>query len=153
MLRDVQEKDIPIFFEFLQSSRQQWQAAFTPEDPSNFDKHLIHWQKIFSNPTVLSKTILLADQVVGHVGRWMLDGIGQVTFWLGEEFEGKHIASTALARYLEIDSLRPLQGRCAFDNLASARVLEKNGFRQIATDSYFANARGEEITELVFQLP
>ena len=153
MLRDVQEKDIPIFFEFLQSSRQQWQAAFTPEDPRNFDKHLEHWQKILSNPTVLSKTILLADQVVGHVGRWVLDGIGQVTFWIGEEFEGKQIASTALARYLEIDSLRPLQGRCAFDNLASARVLEKNAFRQIATDSYFANARDEEITELVFQLP
>ncbi|NDD26427.1 MAG: GNAT family N-acetyltransferase, partial [Actinobacteria bacterium] len=117
-MRDVQDADIPIFFEFLQSSRQQWQAAFIPEEPSNFDNHLEHWQKILSDPTVLNKTILLADQVVGHVGRWMLDGIGQVTFWIGEEFEGKHIASTALARYLEIDSLRPLQGRCAFDNLA-----------------------------------
>ena len=153
MLRDVQDPDIPIFFDFLQSSRQQWQAAFIPEEPSNYDKHLEHWQKILNDPTVLNKTILLADQVVGHVGRWMLDGIGQVTFWIGEEFEGKQIASTALARYLEIDSLRPLQGRCAFDNLASARVLEKNGFTQVATDSYFANARGEEITELVFQLP
>ena len=152
-MRDVQDPDIPIFFDFLQSPRQQWQAAFIPEEPSNYDKHLEHWQKILNDPTVLNKTILLDDQVVGHVGRWMLDGIGQVTFWIGEEFEGKHIASTALTRYLEIDSLRPLQGRCAVDNLASARVLEKNGFKQIATDSYFANARGEEITELVFQLP
>lgn len=137
----------------MQNPKQLWQAAFTPAEPDNYEKHLEHWQKILGDSTVSNKTILLEDEVVGHIGRWMLDGVGQVTFWIGEEFEGRQIASTALSLYLEVDSLRPLQGRCAFDNDASARVLQKNGFIQVASDKYFANARGEEITELVFQLP
>ena len=136
----------------MQSPSQQWQAAFIPEQPGNYPKHVEHWQKITANPEVLNKTILVDDKVAGHVGRWMLDGVGQITFWVGQDYEGKQVATEALAQFLKLDSLRPLEGRCAFDNFASAKVLEKNGFVQVGTDVYFANARNEEITELVFQL-
>lgn len=136
----------------MQSPKQQWQAAFVPEDPSDLDKFILHWRKIMADPTVINKTILLNDKVVGNIGRWVLDGIGQITFWIDEAYEGQNIATTALRQYLVLDELRPLEGRCAFDNLASARVLEKNGFVRTGTDLYFANARNEEITEFVFRL-
>lgn len=136
----------------MQSASQQWQAAFIPEEPDNYPKHLEHWQKITANPEVINKTILVDDKVAGHVGRWILGGVGQVTFWIGQNYEGNQVATEALTQFLELDSLRPLEGRCAFDNRASVKVLEKNGFVQVGTDVYFANARNEEITELVFQL-
>jgi RimJ/RimL family protein N-acetyltransferase len=45
-----------------------------------------------------------------------------------------------------------MHARVAADNLASRRVLEKCGFRVIATDRGLAEARGAEIEELVLRL-
>jgi RimJ/RimL family protein N-acetyltransferase len=47
---------------------------------------------------------------------------------------------------------RPLHARVAADNPASRRVLEKCGFVVSGHDRGFANARGEEIDELVLTL-
>jgi RimJ/RimL family protein N-acetyltransferase len=53
---------------------------------------------------------------------------------------------------LAVDPTRPLRARVASDNVASRRVLEKCGFRVIATDRGFAEARAAEIEELVLRL-
>jgi RimJ/RimL family protein N-acetyltransferase len=45
-----------------------------------------------------------------------------------------------------------LEARTAFDNLPSAKVLSKNGFKIAGTDSYFANARDAEIVETIWIL-
>ncbi len=47
---------------------------------------------------------------------------------------------------------RPLHARAAKDNLASIRVLEKCGFVISGYDHGFADARGEEIEEVVMIL-
>jgi RimJ/RimL family protein N-acetyltransferase len=46
----------------------------------------------------------------------------------------------------------PIYAQVAKDNLASWRVLEKCGFRVIDEASGYANARGEEIEELILVL-
>ena len=51
-----------------------------------------------------------------------------------------------------MDPSRPLHARVAFDNVASHRVLEKCGFRVIASERSFAEARSGEIEELVLRL-
>jgi len=53
---------------------------------------------------------------------------------------------------LTVDPSRPLHGRVAYDNVASRRVLEKCGFRAIATERGFAEARSCEIEEVVLRL-
>jgi RimJ/RimL family protein N-acetyltransferase len=53
---------------------------------------------------------------------------------------------------LAVDRLRPLHARVASDNVASRRVLEKCGFRVIATERGFAEARAGEIEEFVLRL-
>ena len=53
---------------------------------------------------------------------------------------------------MDIVQKRPLYARAAKDNLASIRVLEKCGFRHSHTELSFANARGEEIKEVVMVL-
>jgi RimJ/RimL family protein N-acetyltransferase len=53
---------------------------------------------------------------------------------------------------LTVDPSRPLHARVAYDNVASHRVLEKCGFRVVATERSFAQARTAEIEEFVLRL-
>jgi len=151
-LREVEPIDISAFFDFMQDSEALWQAAFTSEEPSNRAKHDQHWEKILSNPTIINRTICLGGVVVGSIGRYLMDDIPQVTYWIGSEFNGQGIATQALKLFLEIDPTRPIEARTAFDNTASARVLSKNGFIEVGQDVYFANARGIEIVETIWRL-
>jgi RimJ/RimL family protein N-acetyltransferase len=47
------------------------------------------------------------------------------------------------------NQVRPIYARVARDNFGSRRVLEKCGFKIIGESKGFANARGEEIEELL----
>ncbi len=136
----------------MQDKESLWQAAFTSSDPSDLDAHNKHWEKILNDPQILNRTIVSDGVVVGSVGRYFMDGVAQVTYWIGSEFKNKGIATAALAKLLVIDQTRPMESRTAFDNEASARVLQKNGFSVVGTDKYFANARGEEIAETIWRL-
>jgi hypothetical protein len=49
-------------------------------------------------------------------------------------------------------TVRPLYGRAASDNLGSLKVLRRAGFRDIRTEISYANARGAEIEETVLRL-
>ena len=65
---------------------------------------------------------------------------------------GRGLATGALKAFLTVDPSRPLHARVAFDNVASCRVLEKCGFRIVATERGFAEARSGEIEEFVLRL-
>jgi RimJ/RimL family protein N-acetyltransferase len=80
-------------------------------------------------------------------------GVPEVTYWLGREFWGPGIATAALRKLLEIVAERPLVARAAADNAASIRVLEKCGFVFSGRARGFANARGEEVEEVILVLP
>jgi RimJ/RimL family protein N-acetyltransferase len=62
------------------------------------------------------------------------------------------IATKALAVFLSAVKARPLYARAAKDNIASLRVLEKCGFTITGYERGFANARGEEVEEVVLEL-
>lgn len=78
--------------------------------------------------------------------------IPEVSYWIGREFWSKGIASKALAQLLSELETRPLYARVAKDNLASIRVLEKCGFVTTSYEKGFANARGEEIEEVIMKI-
>src|SRR5262249_44237054 len=88
--------------------------------------------------------------VATFVAPW--SGKLEVSYWIGRAFWGKGIATKALAALLGSVKTRPLYARAARDNIASIRVLEKCGFMNAGYDRGFANARGEEIDEVVFEL-
>ena len=75
-----------------------------------------------------------------------------MSYWIGREFWGKGIATKALAVFLSAVKARPLYARAAKDNIASLRVLEKCGFAITGYERGFANARGEEVEEVVLEL-
>ena len=152
-LREVVQDDLPIFFAHQQDPDAIYMAAFTPQDPSDRVAFDAHWQRILAADTVIIRTIIWDGEVAGSVLSYETDGEPEVSYWLGKEFWGRGIATQALKMFLaDINPKRPMYGRVAKDNIGSIRVLEKCGFQVSEEASGFANARGEEIEELVMIL-
>lgn len=151
-LRDVTPEDLPIFFEQQSDPAAVHMAAFTAKDPADRDAFMAHWQRILSTPTNIMKTILWRGQVVGNIGSYVEEGRPEVTYWIGRDYWGQGITTKALAAFLKVQTTRPLYGRTAKDNTGSLRVMEKCGFTVIGSDTGYANARGQEIEELLLVL-
>jgi RimJ/RimL family protein N-acetyltransferase len=151
-LRDVSTNDIPAFFEHMQDSVAVQMAAFTPKDPTDLDAHTAHWQKLLADDTIIKRSIVLNDELVGHTASWVQEGEREITYWIDSAHWGQGVATEALKAFIAEVGERPLHARAAADNAASARVLAKCGFTVVGEDRGFANARGEEIDELVYRL-
>jgi RimJ/RimL family protein N-acetyltransferase len=153
-LRDVTESDLPIFFEQQLDPAANQMAAFTAKDPADKAAFIAKWTKIRGDGSTTKKTVLFDGQVAGSIVAFMAPWSGklEVSYWIGREFWGKGIATNALSEFLGSVTTRPLYARAAKDNLASIRVLEKCGFTVSGYDKGFANARGEEIEEVVLEL-
>ena len=152
ILREVEDGDLPTFFEHGRDPEAVRMAAFTAEDPAdraNFDSH---WAIIRSKDSVTLRTILFKGEVAGHVASFERGPDREVTYWIGREHWGKGIATEALSLFLQVDGIRPLYARAAKDNAGSIRVLEKCGFRQFGEDSGFANGRGARVEEYILEL-
>jgi RimJ/RimL family protein N-acetyltransferase len=153
LLRDVVNDDLPIFFAQQVNKEANHMAAFTAKDPTNQEAFTAHWHRILADATVIIKTIICAGQVAGSVSSYEDEGKPEVTYWLGKEYWGKGIATWALQAFLaHTNKRRPIYARVAKDNLGSRRVLEKCGFTVINESTGFANARGQEIEELLLEL-
>jgi RimJ/RimL family protein N-acetyltransferase len=153
-LREVEQDDLPTFFENQLDPEANRMAAFTAADPSDREAFDARWQRILASEETTSRTIVVDDQVAGSVSKYRDPDMPgpEVTYWLGRDFWGKGVATLALAGFLEIVKERPVYGRCAADNVGSRRVLEKCGFVFVSEDQGFSNARGEEIAEVVLEL-
>jgi RimJ/RimL family protein N-acetyltransferase len=153
-LRDVEDDDLPIFFEQQLDTEANDMAAFTSGDPENRSAFDAHWRKIRADNAVFTKTILFDGQVAGYVASYVDRDFGkrEVTYWIGKEYWGQGIATRALSDYLSLVTERPIYGRAARDNIASIRVMEKCGFTVTGYDEGYAIARGEDIEEAILEL-
>lgn len=151
-LRVVREADLPIIFEYERDPEAVHMAAFTAKDPSDEEAFTAHWTRIMNDETVVVRTIVVGESVVGSIARFERDGDTEVTYWIGREHWGRGIATQALALLLEEIKTRPIHARAAKDNVASLRVLEKCGFTATGHDKGYANARNAEIEEAILQL-
>jgi RimJ/RimL family protein N-acetyltransferase len=153
LLRNVVNDDLPIFFEFQLDQEANYMAAFTAKDPTNLEAFMAHWHRILTDETTINQTILFHGHVAGSVASYEEEGRPEVTYWIGKGYWGKGIATWALAEFLtQHNKTRPIYARVAKDNLGSRRVLEKCGFKIIGESKGFANARGQEIEELLLEL-
>jgi RimJ/RimL family protein N-acetyltransferase len=153
VLRNVVDDDLPIFFEYQLDPEANYMAAFTAKDPTNQEAFMAHWRRILTDETTINQTILFNGQVAGSVSSYEEEGKPEVTYWLGKEYWGKGIATSALKEFLaQKNQIRPIYARVAKDNIGSRRVLEKCGFKIIGESKGFANARGQEIEEFLLEL-
>jgi len=153
-LQAVAETDLPIFFDFQRDAAANYMAAFTARDPTDKDAFAAHWNRILHDDGVVVKTIVSDGHVVGSVAKFVDKEFGkpEVTYWIGKEYWGMGLATSALTWFLRYVTIRPIYGRAAKDNVASIRVLEKCGFWMLGQSKGFANARGEVVEEVILEL-
>ncbi|MFC8093716.1 GNAT family N-acetyltransferase [Streptomyces sp. NPDC057301] len=150
-LREVHDSDLPVFYRQLNDPEALRMAAFTPKDPDDWDAFDARWRRIRCSGDVL-RTILADGDVVGSAAVYGDPGEREVTYWVDRAYWGRGVATAALLRLLTEVPERPLYARAAADNEGSLRVLYKCGFLVTAHARGFANARGEEIDEVVLHL-
>lgn len=147
-LREVQEGDLPIFFEQQLDPEASRMAAFPSRAREAF---MAHWTKSMAEKTSVLKTIIFDGQVAGNIVYWEQSGECKIGYWVGKEYWGKGIASAALSQFLGLVKVRPLYARVAKHNIASVRVLEKCGFT-VSGEDKFCEADGNEGEEFVMRL-
>jgi RimJ/RimL family protein N-acetyltransferase len=151
-LRELRDEDLPLLFEQWADPVAAQMAAFTAPDHMDRDAFERRWSRLRADAMVLNRVIVVDEAVAGTIGSWGQAGEREVTYWVGRSYWGRGIATDALNAFLAVDRSRPLYAHVASDNAASCRVLEKCGFRVIATEQGFAEARSAEIEELVLRL-
>lgn len=150
-LRPVEDSDLDVFYGHYQDPVASQMAAFIAGDPADRGAFDEKWQRIRSNEEITVRTILCDGEIAGHIASFVMDGDLEVTYWVDRSMWGKGVATDALAQLLDLVPQRPIHGRAAKDNLGSLRVLEKCGFARMGEERGFANARGEEIDEVVYR--
>ncbi|BDS10278.1 GNAT family N-acetyltransferase [Aureispira anguillae] len=152
VLRASIESDLDVFFVNQTDDEANFMAAFTPEDPLDKAAYMEKWKRLMTMDAIHMQTIVVEGKPVGSVVKYVMEGDAEITYAIAKEFWGKGLTTKAVQQFLALETTRPIYGRVAFDNYGSQRVLEKVGFKKIGKDKGFANARGAEIEEFIYQL-
>jgi RimJ/RimL family protein N-acetyltransferase len=125
-LRPVIITDLPILFQQQLEPEAIAMSAYPSKDKGEFTRH---WEGILKNKSIVARTIIYKEKIAGHIICWKEGKYEQrVGYWIGKQFWGRGIATSALQEFLAEVKVRPLYAQVANHNLASRRVLEKNGF-------------------------
>lgn len=125
-LRPVLPTDLPILFEQQLDPQAVAMSAYPSKDRGEFMRH---WEGIMRNKSITARTIIYKEKIAGHLICWKEGKYEQrVGYWIGRQFWGRGIATSALREFLAEVRVRPLYADVANHNVASKRVLEKNGF-------------------------
>ncbi|WP_229398562.1 GNAT family N-acetyltransferase [Micromonospora okii] len=152
LLRPVHDDDLPRFFAFEQDPEANWVAAFGPADPADRAAFDAHWRRIRADPAIVTRTVTVDGEVVGHVVAFPVEAQTEVSYWIDRARWGRGYATRALAALLAELPQRPVRARAAKDNAASLAVLRRCGFVVRGEDRGYANGRRAEIEEWVLEL-
>lgn len=151
-LRPTEVRDLDILFQFQLDQEARYLAAFTSEETTNREAYLTKYTKLLNDPTVNNQTIVAGDDIVGSIAKFVIEGDTEITYWVDRNFWGQGIATVALTDFLALETIRPIFGRVAYDNISSQKVLENCGFVKVGTDQGFANERQTRIEEFIYRL-
>lgn len=151
-LRPVEPGDYSVFYAHQADEVSRHMAAFGSKDALDEAAHTARWERIQALPDSINRTILADGEVVGNIMKFVMFEENQLAYWLGREHWGRGIATQAVRLFLQEYSERPLHARAAKDNAASRRVLEKCGFVLVGEERGFAEARQQEIDEVIMRL-
>ena len=124
-LRDVEEDDLPLFFEHQRDPIAVAMVSFHSRDRAAFDQH---WEKLLADESLLKKTIVADGKVAGNIGSWLSEGKREIGYWIDRALWGRGVGTEALSAFLRLEQTRPLYAGVAKHNAASIRVLQKCGF-------------------------
>ncbi len=141
VLRETTLDDLPILFEHQRDPVANEMAVFPARD---WDAFVALDARIRSDPTLIRRTVVVDDEVVGYLGCFGDEQRG-VGYWYDRTVWGRGIATAALAAFLVEVTERPLFAHVAATNVGSAKVLERCGFVEV-------DRQTTEIEEIVYRL-
>ena len=124
-LREIGEADVEPFYAH-QADPAAVEMAVWPARAH--DAHVERWRRNLADPRVVGRAIEADGRLAGHVSVFDWEGQRLIGYLLGREFWGRGVATEAVRQFLHEVTERPLRARVAATNVASRRVLEKNGF-------------------------
>lgn len=162
-LEKLQEKDFEKLFEFELENRAYFEEMVPSrgDDYYNFEifkqrnKALINEQN-----QGLSYFFLIKNKegtVLGRINVVDIEkskGLGHIGYRVGKAFTGKGIANRTLKLLLELTpqlGITQILAKTTTNNIASQKVLEKNGFRYIATDAEEFKMNGQLVSFVYYQ--
>ena len=130
LLRPTIETDLSILFQQQLNPDAIAMSAYPSKDRGEFMRH---WEGILKNKNVIARTIVYKEKIAGHVLCWKEGKYEQrIGYWIGKEFWRRGLASAAVNELLSLVKIRPLHAEVANHNVASKKVLEKNGFELLS---------------------
>ena len=141
VLRELTPDDLPILFEHQRDPVANEMAVFAARD---WDAYVAHDAKIRSDPTLIRRTVVVDDEVVGWIGCFG-EQQREVGYWYDRTVWGRGIATASLAALLDEVTERPLFAHVAATNVGSVKVLERCGFVEVERET-------TDVGELVYRL-
>ena len=151
-LRPLADGDLDALFGWESDPRAVRMAAFTRANPSDRSAFDAHYERVRSNPSNLLLAIDDDAEFVGTVGSFTIEGEREVSYWIAPSRWGQGLASQGLRAFLAIEQTRPIYGRVADHNRASAKVLARAGFVEVRSETSFAPGIGAEVVEHIYRL-
>ena len=151
-LRTLADGDLDSLFVWESDPRAVRMAAFTRADPSDRAAFDAHYERVRNDPSATLLAIEDDSEFVGTVSSFTMEGRREVSYWIDPARWGQGLASRALRALLAIERTRPIYGRVAQHNAASAKVLARAGFVEIGSETAFAPGIGADVVEHVYRL-
>lgn len=149
-LRQVNDSDLPVFFEYLRDPEAAAMAAIDPNDQHSFQKR---WINLRRNPEAVVRTIEEPETnaVLGHITGFPDGSDFRVAYWVDREYWGRGVATAALGAFLQEVERRPVYARSPRHNKAAVVVLERNGFHLVGEESGYSADAGQVLDELILR--
>ena len=113
------------------------------------------WLKIVDNEE-FNLNIFLNDDLIGGVGLTPAeDDFYELGYWLGVEYWGQGYATESVMELLNYAKsntpCEKLKANAFKENVASAKVLEKNGFKRVEDREVFSISRQENVISVNYE--
>jgi RimJ/RimL family protein N-acetyltransferase len=114
-------------------------------------------QKEIKEKKAFAKGIFFNNKLVGFIGtKKIYANESEFGYWLGRKYWGQGIVSEAIRIFVkdffENFKIEKLVAGAYKNNIASQRVLEKNGFKKFKEEKVFDKFKKKEVEEIWFEL-
>lgn len=165
-----------IYIERLQVTDAEGLYKFELENRAFFEETVPTRGEEYYNPEIFKKRheALLEEQAQGGAYFYLIKNedssilgrinlvdidrfhkIGHLGYRVGQEHTGKGIANKALKKFIETiadKDIKQIKAETTTNNIASQRVLEKNGFEKITTSSESFEMNGQKLSFVYYAL-
>ena len=87
-LRPTKISDLKILFQFQPYQDGGYLAAFMPKYHTDQTAYLTKHSRLLEDPTVSNQTILPEGNIVGSIGKFILEGDAEIPYWIDRKHWG-----------------------------------------------------------------